>query len=684
MASTMAPMTFSQPIRDGTGGAEGTHNYGEATILSTRPPASVQIPGIDRLLVGAGDWEREPQNQAGSFSSKSNMSGEDNAFIGVADFGDDMKKKRRQCSNACLLCARSKAACDDKRPCSRCLKHNDGKLCQERPGSSRYMAANAGGQNSQNALSGIMQKQRPAGVQKRRQIGKGLACLACTRSKTGCDGLRPCARCIRVNKGECVDKPRKSKVQGMSSASSNAGLMLSLFGNTFGGDGTGSGDISRATSSGSLDFGGFGRTMSDPGQSTSNTTSGISMHTQQNDMGFTRSYSSGNHPALYDQQPIFFGIASAGSMDEANSGGSEYSGKDISFVKPLPQVTYNSSQEFSRTTSTESVNSSNGYGLCNLNISSSKQHPSEGEPFSSSIGDQENARVHNGRMQAMGNAGDDVRQQQQQDERPGYSRSHSDILGQLFAAPQHQQQQQFFHRALLQPPSQSSMPSNASTVSNGHAGYQGTAANEEQDAHTQRQLQLQLQLHFQQQQQKQQQQQQQQGLNHHGQSGAPHSQQLHMWSQTRANPSQFRQVDMCQGMQQLHNGDQFQGQLYLDTPQMLQMQSQNSNTSSRMQYSNGSPMSSNSHAHMGTPTFRTGNNQAFSAGCAPQLDHQQQQQFQQFVETKQHQQQESSFYGSGFDQFASFQSQNITSTSHPLNPSVDRASAVTLSDNDNC
>lgn len=282
--------------------------------------------------------------------------------------------------------------------------------------------------------------------------------------------------------------------------------------------------------------------------------------------------------------------------------------------------------------------------------------------------------MHDGRMQAMGTAGDDVQQQQQQDVCPGYSRSHSDILGQLFAAPQ---QQQIFHHTLQQPPSQSSMPSNAPTVSNGHAGYHGTGVRGEQDAHTQRQLHLHLQLQFQQQQQ------QQQGLNHQGQSGAPHSQQHYMQSQARAHPSPFRQVDMSQGMQQQHYGDQFQGQLHLDKSQMMQMQSQNSNTSSRMQYSDGSHVNVNSHAHMGAPTLRTGNDQALSAGCAPQLDQhqQQQQQFQQFVEPKPNQM---SFYGSGYDQFVPFQSQNITSASHPLNPSVNRAPAVTLSDNDDC
>jgi hypothetical protein len=56
--------------------------------------------------------------------------------------------------------------------------------------------------------SGRLKNKTDKPVNKRRQLAKGMACLACTRSKTGCDGNRPCARCVRVSGGVCFDKPR--------------------------------------------------------------------------------------------------------------------------------------------------------------------------------------------------------------------------------------------------------------------------------------------------------------------------------------------------------------------------------------------------------------------------------------------------------------------------------------------
>ncbi|KAJ1492245.1 hypothetical protein T484DRAFT_1771864 [Baffinella frigidus] len=126
------------------------------------------------------------------------------------------RKKRQQCAVACIPCSKAKAACDDVRPCSRCIRQNNVSCCVDKA-QSWYSA----GENGQIPAGG----KRPPGVpaaardvplspaktaepasKKRRQLSKGRACLACFRSKTGCDDSRPCARCVRVNGGNCVDK----------------------------------------------------------------------------------------------------------------------------------------------------------------------------------------------------------------------------------------------------------------------------------------------------------------------------------------------------------------------------------------------------------------------------------------------------------------------------------------------
>eukprot|EP01125_Pyxidicula_operculata_P007096 TRINITY_DN2416_c0_g1_i1.p1 TRINITY_DN2416_c0_g1~~TRINITY_DN2416_c0_g1_i1.p1 ORF type:complete len:247 (+),score=39.22 TRINITY_DN2416_c0_g1_i1:36-776(+) len=47
--------------------------------------------------------------------------------------GNSNKQRRRQVKTACTLCRKSHAACDDTRPCSRCVKLGQPELCIDEP-----------------------------------------------------------------------------------------------------------------------------------------------------------------------------------------------------------------------------------------------------------------------------------------------------------------------------------------------------------------------------------------------------------------------------------------------------------------------------------------------------------------------------------------------------------------------
>jgi hypothetical protein len=39
-----------------------------------------------------------------------------------------------------------------------------------------------------------------------------VACIHCKKSNKKCDDARPCGRCKRLNKDNCIDAPRKRKI----------------------------------------------------------------------------------------------------------------------------------------------------------------------------------------------------------------------------------------------------------------------------------------------------------------------------------------------------------------------------------------------------------------------------------------------------------------------------------------
>jgi hypothetical protein len=69
-----------------------------------------------------------PDVSFGEHASSSSM-GQDN-ITGIVV----QRKKRQQCAAACIPCAKSKSACDNNRPCKRCMRQNKGKLCFDKVG----------------------------------------------------------------------------------------------------------------------------------------------------------------------------------------------------------------------------------------------------------------------------------------------------------------------------------------------------------------------------------------------------------------------------------------------------------------------------------------------------------------------------------------------------------------------
>jgi len=106
---------------------------------------------------------------------------------------DDSKKlKRRHVQKACEACRRSKVKCDDKRPCSFCVRNGDAETC--RPS---VLDPNAPTDEEPwylNDQESAFLLSKP----KRKQVSR--ACLPCRRSKVKCDESRPCGRCMRLGK----------------------------------------------------------------------------------------------------------------------------------------------------------------------------------------------------------------------------------------------------------------------------------------------------------------------------------------------------------------------------------------------------------------------------------------------------------------------------------------------------
>jgi hypothetical protein len=151
------------------------------------------------------------------------------------------RQKRQQVGSACPPCAKAKAACDNERPCRRCVRRNKSSLCFSGMPSIQPIGEGTeqiqplgqlpiqisqdhqGGAHIEGGIKALDSEEAqgiymlgkmasvPPGVMmqqttKRRQLGKGKACVNCTRSKAACDEARPCTRCVRLDK-KCEPKP---------------------------------------------------------------------------------------------------------------------------------------------------------------------------------------------------------------------------------------------------------------------------------------------------------------------------------------------------------------------------------------------------------------------------------------------------------------------------------------------
>jgi len=123
--------------------------------------------------------------------------------------------KRRQVSFACACCAHAKAKCDDKRPCSRCIRLHREELCVD-------VAVKKGQQEQEEAVAPTTEAKSvdTAGRKRASRIDKfqtrGFACQACWTAKVFCDRQRPCSRCAGRSLC-CSDRPGVTPIDEESS-----------------------------------------------------------------------------------------------------------------------------------------------------------------------------------------------------------------------------------------------------------------------------------------------------------------------------------------------------------------------------------------------------------------------------------------------------------------------------------
>ncbi|EKX40943.1 hypothetical protein GUITHDRAFT_142344 [Guillardia theta CCMP2712] len=132
------------------------------------------------------------------------------------------RKRRHQVSIACVVCAKAKAACNDARPCKRCIRLGKEEQCID----SADVRAQWWIQKSRGDVA-----QLPSSTKKSRavcsalyfhgssflqsshfQLPKNVACMACNKAKARCDGCRPCSRC-RDRKIDCVNLTKQPREQ---------------------------------------------------------------------------------------------------------------------------------------------------------------------------------------------------------------------------------------------------------------------------------------------------------------------------------------------------------------------------------------------------------------------------------------------------------------------------------------
>jgi hypothetical protein len=133
------------------------HNISEGPHQSISAGGGVVLPAHLGMLPMAGalacrNWEEAAAAAGCAFPDPSSVGGGDHhassmveitgrnydkaTMVAQQDNNNDgnsgtvvQRKKRQQCAAACIPCAKSKSACDNNRPCKRCMRQNKGKLC---------------------------------------------------------------------------------------------------------------------------------------------------------------------------------------------------------------------------------------------------------------------------------------------------------------------------------------------------------------------------------------------------------------------------------------------------------------------------------------------------------------------------------------------------------------------------
>ncbi len=108
-------------VRFTTQSSEAPH-LGHSPVICPAQPGMLPMASI----LACHNWEQAAS--AAVSLPRSASAGENGP--GMDEVGAPaQRKKRQQCAAACIPCAKSKSACDNNRPCKRCMRQNKGKLC---------------------------------------------------------------------------------------------------------------------------------------------------------------------------------------------------------------------------------------------------------------------------------------------------------------------------------------------------------------------------------------------------------------------------------------------------------------------------------------------------------------------------------------------------------------------------
>lgn len=141
---------------------------------------------------------------------RSHIDGDDDDDRGGPPKSKKARTQERRATQACSRCRQQKLRCPGDWPCVRCVKAN--KECDFGKGNSGNIAPPS------NVTTGTAKTHEQQHQQERRAP---QACLRCRKQKLRCLGGRPCARCVKANKGCDFSKP------GQVSATPNTSTNMS-------------------------------------------------------------------------------------------------------------------------------------------------------------------------------------------------------------------------------------------------------------------------------------------------------------------------------------------------------------------------------------------------------------------------------------------------------------------------